>query len=367
MIFSILFIISFAASLMGVSMFREHYGSHLIDIPNERSSHTRPTPRGGGLIVVGITLAGGLFYAFVLQQSVEYRLAVLVYTAVASVLAMIGWLDDLSSLSNRVRFMVHSAAAVVMIGYFGYYHSFHLPFFGALNLGPAGLPLTFLWIVGLTNAYNFMDGIDGIAGGQAVVAGFAWAVLGGVNGQPMILLFGLLLSAGSLGFLYHNWPPAKIFMGDVGSSFLGFTFSVLPLMLGFLVKNEKTAGDLPLTAFLIVCPFVFDTGFTLLRRLRRGENIFVAHRSHLYQRLVIAGRTHLSVTLLYSCLALFYSTLGILHSQGHREIDTLIALIVPFFCFTLWAYVVQKEHRRRQIQERLHARLRETDQLDVSE
>ena len=96
-----------------------------------------------------------------------------------------------------------------------------------MSLGRLGLIITFLWIVGLTNAYNFMDGIDGIAGGQAVVAGLGWAGLGYLTDQPLIGLLGLLLAASSLGFLGHNWPPARIFMGDVGSAFLGFTFAVL--------------------------------------------------------------------------------------------------------------------------------------------
>src|SRR6185436_11775719 len=130
-----------------------------------------------------------------------------------------------------------------------------------------GFTITFFWIVGLTNAYNFMDGIDGIAGGQALVAGIGWTAIGWLDGQSHIVVFGLLLAATNLGFLFHNWSPARIFMGDVGSAFLGYSFAVLPLMLSSQ-STGRTGFKLALAAILPVWPFVFDSTFTILRRLR---------------------------------------------------------------------------------------------------
>ncbi len=135
-------------------------------------------------------------------------------------------------------------------------------------------------------------------GGQAVIAGLGWLAMGQLVGQPLVSLVGVLVAGSSLGFLGHNWPPARIFMGDVGSAFLGFTLATLAVLSGL------ADARLPFAGVLALWPFVFDTAFTLLRRWRRGENIFAAHRSHLYQRLVIAGWRHRDVTLLYLWLAL---------------------------------------------------------------
>jgi UDP-N-acetylmuramyl pentapeptide phosphotransferase/UDP-N-acetylglucosamine-1-phosphate transferase len=154
-----------------------------------------------------------------------------------------------------------------------------------------------VWIVGLCNAYNFMDGIDGIAAAQAIVAGAGWAWLGWRGGDAMTALAGALIAGASLGFLFFNWPPAKVFMGDAGAAFLGFTFAALTVLALTQSLERAAAGA------LFVWPFLFDTTFTLVRRLVRGENVLRAHRSHLYQRLVARGWSHARVTMLYAALA----------------------------------------------------------------
>jgi UDP-N-acetylmuramyl pentapeptide phosphotransferase/UDP-N-acetylglucosamine-1-phosphate transferase len=151
--------------------------------------------------------------------------------------------------------------------------------------------------VGLTNAYNFMDGIDGIAAGQGIVAAIGWGIIGLITGNPFLTALGFLLAASCLGFLCHNWPPARIFMGDVGSAFLGYTFAVLAVI------ASQSDPRLAFIGILFVWPFVFDAVFTFFRRLRKHENVFEAHRSHLYQRLVIAGYSHGVVSTLYIGLA----------------------------------------------------------------
>jgi UDP-N-acetylmuramyl pentapeptide phosphotransferase/UDP-N-acetylglucosamine-1-phosphate transferase len=142
-----------------------------------------------------------------------------------------------------------------------------------------------------------MDGIDGIAAGQAFIAGIGWMLLGKILGQPAIVVLGMAIAASNLGFLFHNWPPAKIFMGDVGSAFLGFTFAFLT------VWCSRTSPRLAELSILFVWPFVFDSAFTFFRRLGKRENVFAAHRSHLYQRLVQSGLTHGQVSGLYIALA----------------------------------------------------------------
>jgi UDP-N-acetylmuramyl pentapeptide phosphotransferase/UDP-N-acetylglucosamine-1-phosphate transferase len=268
----------------------------ILDIPNERSSHDIPVPKGGGISIVILVIL--TLWVFYLIDSVLYPLHVTVVFTVGSILiAVISLLDDLHSLRNSIRFCMHSLAAVIIIWGIGYVSVLWLPIFERINLGFLGIILTFLYVTGLTNAYNFMDGIDGIAAIQAIVAGIGWAFIGYMYSDPMIMLPGVLIASASAGFLIHNWHPAKIFLGDVGSAFLGFSFAYLTI-----VAVQKDPVFLVI-GVLFVWPFIFDTVYTLFRRLSRGENIFEAHRSHLYQRLVIQGWSHRSVTLLYGLLA----------------------------------------------------------------
>jgi UDP-N-acetylmuramyl pentapeptide phosphotransferase/UDP-N-acetylglucosamine-1-phosphate transferase len=155
---------------------------------------------------------------------------------------------------------------------------------------------------------------------------------------------GVLVAGSSLGFLGHNWPPARIFMGDVGSAFLGFTLATLAMAGG--LPDPR----LPLAGVLVVWPFVFDTTFTILRRLRRGENIFAAHRSHLYQRLVIAGWSHRTVTLLYLSLAVLGVVLALLWAIAAPGSSLAIAVLPPLCAVLLWRGVVVVEARAAQRQ-----------------
>ena len=308
----------------------------ILDIPNERSSHTRPTPRGGGLIIA-IFSTIGLVLAWLVYPTLSPA-ALVAYLLGAWLIASVSWLDDLRSVPNPLRFAVHSLGAIFVILAFGYWRVISVPLTEPLKFGWLGLPITFVWIVGLTNAYNFMDGIDGIAGGQAVVAGVGWGALGWLTGQPLIGLMGVTLAAASLGFLGHNWPPARIFMGDVGSEFLGFTFAVLA------VAASQRGPRLALVGILFVWPFVFDATFTFLRRLKNAENVFAAHRSHLYQRLVIAGYSHRFVTLLYMSLAAWGAILGLTWSRGIVGSETVIVVTIPLLCLGLWMFVNHQEH-----------------------
>jgi len=307
----------------------------LIDIPNERSSHTQPTPRGGGLAIVLGTLCGLLTYG--LLFFVEYRFLLLFYAFGVGLIATVSWFDDLQTLPNRVRFAVHSLAAILAIIGLGYWDELSVPLLGQVHLGWVGLPITFLWIVGLTNAYNFMDGIDGIAGGQAVVAGLGWAIIGGLMNLPLLGAVGALLAVTSLGFLFHNWPPARIFMGDVGSAFLGYSFACLAII------GASKDPPLAIAGVLLVWPFVFDTIFTFFRRLKKRENVFSAHRSHLYQRLVISGYSHRSVTLLYMGLDVLGLLLALLVIAKNAWADLGVVIALPLSCFALWGYIVIRE------------------------
>lgn len=244
-----------------------------LDVPNERSSHAVPTPRGGGVAIVLVTLAGSTYW-------MTPRLAV--FAAAALLIAAVSFADDLRHLPATLRLAVQFVAALAV---------------ALLFAPPVWVPLAVIWIVGLTNAYNFMDGIDGIAGGQAVVAGLAWAWLGTTAGQPALAAIGLLIAGSSAGFLFYNWQPARIFMGDVGSAFLGFTFASMAVI------GARANPKLAVAGALVVWPFVADAAFTFFRRAWRRERVMEAHKSHIYQRLNQRGLSHAAVASIYITLA----------------------------------------------------------------
>ncbi len=186
--------------------------------PNERSSHSMPTPLGGGLAIVVLVLAVS---AGVININPTEWVRSFLYIVLGAILALVGWRDDVFSLSPNYRFVVQGLVATISILGMGYFRDVRIPLLGQFDLGALGIIITFLWIIGMINAYNFMDGIDGMAGGVAVVAGIGWMVLSANVHNPFVFWVALSIAATSLGFLGHNWSPAKIFMGDVASTFLG--------------------------------------------------------------------------------------------------------------------------------------------------
>ncbi len=338
-IIGLLGLLALAAAYCGVALLRRVAGrSRFLDIPNERSSHTRPTPRGGGLAIVVVVLAGLWFYAALCPGAPWVALGIFTFGAV--LITCVSWLDDLHSLPVWVRFTTHGLAACLAMLAFGYWPAVGWPGLGVVPLGVIGILLSFLWLVGLTNAYNFMDGIDGLAGGQGVVAGLGWAILGWIGGLSLVSVMGVLVAAASLGFLGHNWPPARIFMGDVGSAFLGFYFSALTVL------AAQSNPVFVLAGIALVWPFIFDAVFTFFRRLCRGEKVWVAHRSHLYQRLVISGLSHAQVSGLYTGLAMLGLVWAVILIQGWQYLAMAGALIIALGACSLWAWTCQRERKQ---------------------
>lgn len=290
---------------MAVRLFRGWALSNkLLDHPNERSSHDRPIPRGGG---IGIVLVVWIFGAFVNHSIPGIGLVV----AGALLIGVVSWLDDIRrGLSPAIRLIAHIGAAGLAIGAISGWSQIAVPFVGKIAFGWPSYLLAMVWIVGLVNAYNFMDGIDGLAGVQAVTASAGWLAVGVFAGSPVLSATGTVIGSSAIGFLLHNWPPAKIFMGDIGSAFLGYTFAVIPVCAGWAVPGSL-AARIPFAGLLMVAPFVLDATFTFLRRLAKGERLSQAHRSHIYQRLVITGLSHRGVTLVYSALGFLTSAAGV--------------------------------------------------------
>jgi UDP-N-acetylmuramyl pentapeptide phosphotransferase/UDP-N-acetylglucosamine-1-phosphate transferase len=303
----------------------------ILDHPNERSSHKVPTPRGGGVPIVILVTLGGIAAWWLYANPLSPKRGLLLLAA-ALLLAGVSALDDLRGVPSGVRALVHVGVAAAVLLALG---PLQLPFVGAA----AAMVVTVLWIVGLTNAYNFMDGIDGIAATQAVIAGLGWAVVASSVDDAFTAALALLVVAGALGFLLHNWSPASIFMGDVSSAFLGFTFATLPL----LWHGDR--GRAPMIAFLLLWPFVLDTTFTFLRRLRNRERVFQAHRSHVYQRLIATGQSHAQVTRLYAILAVAGAILAVAYAHG-RISPWLALIIVVILGVSVWGRAVRQERQR---------------------
>ncbi|MCC6500951.1 MAG: glycosyltransferase family 4 protein [Anaerolineales bacterium] len=321
----ILFILLSVLSYFLVALIRRYAERRqIIDHPNERSSHVTPTPRGGGLAIVVLTVGSAVWAMRTVQLSHAW-----VYLVCGVVIAILGWRDDLHSLSARVRFAVQGIVAAVSIYGLGYFKVVTIPLFGELHLGAVGIVITFLWIVGLINAYNFMDGIDGIAGGVALAGAFGWMALASNTRNDFVFSLALVVAASSLGFLGHNWSPAKIFMGDVASTFLGYTFAVLPLL------SATQGGDALLIGTLLMWTFIMDAGVTFIRRALNRENVFESHRTHLYQRLVIGGYPHHIISTLYLMLTLLAGALAYEWSQGSRLAPPLIIIGLPLIWILL--------------------------------
>jgi Fuc2NAc and GlcNAc transferase len=300
----------------------------ILDVPNERSSHRVPTPRGGGLAIALAALSGIMAGAALGWVPVRLMAALV---GGGAAIVWIGWLDDRRHVSARARIAVQVVAALWALAWTGVPDTLS---FGraAIHPGPAGPVLAVLGIVWLTNLFNFMDGIDGMAGGEAAAVG---AIGGGLllgAGRPELALVSLLIAAAALGFLYWNWSPASIFMGDAGSGFLGFEFAVLAL------QSERAAA-VPLWAWVMLLgAFIFDATLTLLRRVAGGEVWHAAHRRHAYQRAVTAGRSHAAVS--GAALGLT-AALGLLTAAGVRSEAPAAYLVIGVAGLTAVYLVVE--------------------------
>lgn len=261
----------------------------LVDHPNERSLHTLPVPRLGGVgIAVAVWAVMGAVIALTPGRPAK---DVVVWLVASIVTAATGLVDDLRPVSAGVRMAIQCVIALGFTLAIGAPAQIVLAEGVTLSLPVwATTAVWMVWIVGVLNIYNFMDGMDGLAGAQAVGAGLAIAVGLAAHGHTDLALIAGLLAAASAGFFVHNVGPARIFMGDAGSTMLGFTFAALAL------AAHARPDPLPLPVVpLALAPFLLDGTFTILRRASRGEAVWKAHRSHLYQRAVTSGLTHRDV------------------------------------------------------------------------
>jgi UDP-N-acetylmuramyl pentapeptide phosphotransferase/UDP-N-acetylglucosamine-1-phosphate transferase len=277
---------AFASFLLSVSATRwlALHGARLgpVDHPNARSLHSSPVPRSGGLAVL-LGLGGPLLVLAALGISAPE----LGWIAAAVLpVAGIAYLDDLGEVSRRLRLIAQSAAALLLMSGGLRWTLLELPGWVMVFPGWVAVVLSLVYVVWLINLYNFMDGMDGFAAGMALFGFSAFAVLGWSGGESLFAIASVCVALAAAGFLTSNFPPARIFLGDSGSSSLGLLVAAFSLWGSHL-------GLFPLwSAWLAFSPFILDATWTLLARLGRGERIWEPHRCHHYQRLVLAGWSH---------------------------------------------------------------------------
>ena len=314
----------------------------ITDVPSERSSHSTPTPRGGGIGFVVSSLATFLIY-FAWNDLLTTTVSTAILISL-TLIAILGWVDDRKDLSSLTRFTIHLIAAILVVLFVGSLESFYFPFLSMQSLGIAGIFLTLLWITGVTNIYNFMDGVDGIASVQALSASAGWMLIGYLWGEPVIFTVNLVVFGTVSAFLIYNWSPARIFMGDVGSVFLGFFFAIMPFLASKISVQHSMATTLWIGAFLL-WPFLFDGSITIFRRILNRENIFEAHRTHLYQRLYISGWSHSRISSLYllfsaACIPLAVS---FPNSESLTQLKMILGLLVVSFLYVTAVNYIEKD------------------------
>ncbi len=319
-LFFILSLCSFVLSKAVIAYLCRHA---LFDVPNDRSSHDIATPRGGGIAFVAVLLGGfgicGLT-GLMASQTALHLIAITLF------LTTVSWLDDLRNLGPLIRFGSHTGAVIAALAL----EIVSGPFFAGL------LPSTFeLMLIGIgwvwfINLFNFMDGIDGLATSETIAIGLGGTLLVVVtDAEPSLAIACLILVAAALGFLPHNWHPAKVFMGDVGSIPLGF-------LCAWVLLSLASMGMGP-AALILSLVFFTDATLTLFRRLVRREKIWQAHRQHFYQQAVQRGMTHGQATF-GACMAnICLIGLALWSTQGHEvaAIMTAFLIVAALFVFYL--------------------------------
>lgn len=280
-----------------------------VDAPNHRKVHARIMPRLGGLAIYFAFLIGYIFLKVTTGFQTEYGTAILI---AATIIVITGVVDDMREISAKAKMLGQFIAALIVVFVGGIQiEVINLPFGGTIDFGILGIPLTILWIVGITNAINLIDGLDGLAAGVSTIACITLAVMAMIMGNGFVIAMASILAAASLGFLVFNFHPAKIFMGDTGALFLGFMISVIAL-LGF--KNVTIISFI-IPIIMLGVP-ISDTFFAIVRRLRTGKKWSDPDKSHLHHCLLNKGFTHRQTVLLIYGIAAMFGLAAIIFSMA---------------------------------------------------
>lgn len=335
LIFTLLlcFIISFAITPLIIKLALKIGAT---DKPSQRKVHLKVMPRLGGLAIFISFIIGVL----IISPDSSYHFWIIVG---ASTIVLVGVLDDIYELSAMKKVIGQLIAALLVITFGGIQVEFiNLPFGGVLEFGILSVPITLFWIIAITNAINLIDGLDGLASGVTSIALITVATMAFMMGNMYVFVFSLLLLFSILGFIYYNFHPAKIFLGDTGSLFLGFMIAVLSL-LGF--KNITLVALI--VPMLILAVPIIDTFFAIIRRRRNKVPFYIPDRSHCHHCLLDLGFTHRNTVLIIYLVSAGFGVAAILFSMATVWGSLLIALVILVIIELLVEYLglVSKSYR----------------------
>lgn len=337
-----------------ISLVLSYFGTQLIrhwalkrgvmDVPNQRSSHQDPTPRGGGMAIVASFLI--IFLLVGLSQSSSSNLNWgLIINGLA--ISILGFLDDLYTLRRTPRIIAWIIITAVSIIFGIELNTITLPILGIIQFGFLSPLVTFLWLIGVTNLFNFMDGIDGLAGFEALIASGFLAGIAFYAGNTLVFSASVIIFGAVLGFLPHNFPKAKIFMGDGGSNFLGYLFAALAV-----IGSQGDQSQIPfIIPVILLSMFLWDGGTTLIKRLPKGKDWLEPHRDHYYQRLIKLGYTHKKVTLFYCALNLILGVIALLFLRVNERYSLALILfsVIPFLIVLIVTNRLEKDNKERNV------------------
>ncbi|MGE7022728.1 MraY family glycosyltransferase [Solibacillus cecembensis] len=299
-----------------------------VDAPNYRKVHARIMPRLGGLAIYAAFMIGIILLKVVTGFQSEYLYAILI---AASIIVLTGVIDDMREISAKAKLLGQIVAACIVV--FGggiHIQIVNLPFGGELSFGWLGIPLTIIWIVGITNAINLIDGLDGLAAGVSTIALITMAATAMLLGDGIVIALASILAAATIGFLFFNFHPAKIFMGDTGALFLGFMISVIAL----LGLKNVTVIAFVIPVIMLGVP-ISDTFFAIVRRFRMKQKWSDPDKSHLHHRLLDLGFSHRQVVLLIYAMAAMFGLFAIIFSMasvwGAILIITVLLVAIELF------------------------------------
>jgi len=335
--------LGFAAclALLSAAVVRLMIAVRVMDTPDERKAHTRPTPKGGGVGIVAAFLVG----VYALYYYAQYaRLADLPFRGVivaSAAIAVVAFLDDLRDWPFVVKLAAQVAASVTAVASGLFISVLRVPYVGPVELGWVGPVLTMAWVLFATNAMNFIDGMNGLAGGVTLVAACFLCGIAAHEGRWFVYFAALLLAAGVAGFLPFNYPRARIFMGDVGSQFCGFVLSVLGIAAARFERVDLSFLIVP----MLLNGVLYDVAFTLVRRMLAGERITTPHRTHLYQLAQRTGMPAPAVAALHWLFAAFGGVccIGFVAAPSPLKPYIPLACLVPQLVWT--AYVLVRVRR----------------------
>lgn len=335
----LIFAAALVAAILSYAIARAAVSKSLLpDRPNGRSSHKVATPRAGGLAIFG-----GFAAAMVLLIALQAATGSAPGYGAALCLGMgafaFGAIDDVYALGARTKFLLQFALALGFVAVFGAVKHAPAPFVGTMDLGFAAVPLTVFWIVAFMNAYNFMDGINGIAGSCAIFALSAMSFVAAAGGNAWAAP-AIFLAAALLGYLPLNFIGGRLFMGDGGSQFVGFMIAALAV----LVSGGTASAASPLFMAIAFLPFIADVAFTLGHRISRGRNVFTAHNEHVYQLLVRRGGSHQAVATLYLTMVVISTTVAILVNERSAGAQYAAGLLL-FAAFAALAATIYRRAR----------------------